>query len=67
MLGGTGLYPPEVEAIVRRLLHANQSSPEDGDALPMVLDLGSGSGIWSVNHSILTSVLSFSALCLLIL
>ncbi|KAL5522734.1 hypothetical protein ACEPAG_8752 [Sanghuangporus baumii] len=46
MLSGTGLYPPEVENAIQRLLRPDRSSSEDGNASPTVLDLGSGSGIW---------------------
>ncbi|PAV15360.1 S-adenosyl-L-methionine-dependent methyltransferase [Pyrrhoderma noxium] len=44
MLGGsTGLYPPDVEPIVKQLLKPTTGSADS----PSVLDLGSGSGIWA--------------------
>ena len=44
MLDGRGLYPQDVQDTINRLLSPNLTfSP------PVVLDLGSGSGVWSVN------------------
>lgn len=52
MLGGsTGLYPPDVEPIVKQLLRPTTGSADS----PSVLDLGSGSGIWSVNQTIIAA------------
>ena len=57
MYGGTGLYPPEVEGTLQRLLFPEHTGAGDITSPPTVFDLGSGSGIWSVNHSIFIHVL----------
>ena len=49
MYGGNGLYPPDVEGMIQQLLsHSTNMSGGKASAVPAVLDLGSGSGIWSV-------------------
>ncbi|KAH8113952.1 S-adenosyl-L-methionine-dependent methyltransferase [Phellopilus nigrolimitatus] len=42
MLGGPGLYPPEVAQTVARLLAPRENKR------PAVLDVGTGSGIWAI-------------------
>lgn len=49
MYGGNGLYPPDVEGMIQQLLSPSTNmSGGKASAVPAVLDLGSGSGIWSV-------------------
>lgn len=40
-LGGNGLYPDEVDGLVRQIMELR--NPSDA---PLVMDVGSGSGIW---------------------
>jgi len=42
-LGGNGLYPDEVHGLVRQIMELR--NPSDA---PLVMDVGSGSGIWTV-------------------
>lgn len=49
LIGGHGLYPPETEEIINRLLSPQTKNYDEEEfAQPAVLDLGCGSGIWYV-------------------
>ncbi|KAI5121714.1 hypothetical protein M0805_002107 [Coniferiporia weirii] len=52
LIGGSGLYPSDVEEIVAGLL-APKSDSMDESVRPSVLDLGSGSGIWAAEMAIM--------------